>query len=112
MKYKIVLTSFPFDDLTGQKVRPALCLTNPIGTLRHVVLAYISSNVPTSLDQSDLLLEPGTSEYQASGLRVRSLIRLHRLITVTTSIIQRQLGSLTAPTEALVQQKLRTFLEL
>ena len=26
MKYKIVLVPFPFDDFSGTKVRPALCL--------------------------------------------------------------------------------------
>lgn len=28
-KGKVVLVPFPFDDLTADKVRPALCLTDP-----------------------------------------------------------------------------------
>jgi mRNA interferase MazF len=27
---KVVLVAFPFDDLTTDKVRPAICLTDPI----------------------------------------------------------------------------------
>jgi mRNA interferase MazF len=28
---RVVLIPFPFDDLSGAKVRPAVCLTEPIG---------------------------------------------------------------------------------
>lgn len=31
MRAKVVLVRFPFDDLSATKVRPALCLTEPIG---------------------------------------------------------------------------------
>jgi hypothetical protein len=34
MKYKVVLVPFPFDDLSSSKVRPAVCLTDPIGPHR------------------------------------------------------------------------------
>ncbi len=37
MKYKIVLVSFPFDDLTAIKVRPAVCLTDEIKPHSHIV---------------------------------------------------------------------------
>lgn len=39
MKGKVVLIQFPFDDLSSSKVRPAYCLTNPIGTYQHVIFA-------------------------------------------------------------------------
>jgi len=38
-KHKVVLVPFPFDDLSSSKVRPAVCLTNPIGPHRHVYTA-------------------------------------------------------------------------
>ena len=43
-KGKVVLIRFPFDDLSAGKVRPAVCLTNPMGVHRHVVLAFICTN--------------------------------------------------------------------
>jgi hypothetical protein len=36
LKNRIVLLPIPFDDLTATKVRPAVCLTNPIGPHKHV----------------------------------------------------------------------------
>ena len=49
MKGKVVLVPFPFDDLSTTKVRPAVCLTDPVGPHRHVVMAFISSRM--SIDQ-------------------------------------------------------------
>ena len=35
MKSKVVLVPFPFDDLSTTKVRPAVCLTDPVDPHRH-----------------------------------------------------------------------------
>jgi len=43
MRNKVVLVPFPFDDLSSNKVRPAVCLTEPLGSHRHVVVAFITS---------------------------------------------------------------------
>jgi mRNA interferase MazF len=42
MQYKVVLVPFPFDDLSGNKVRPAVCLTDAVGMHHHVVLTFIT----------------------------------------------------------------------
>jgi mRNA interferase MazF len=55
MRFKIVLMPFPFDDLSSSKVRPAVCLTDPIGEHEHVVLAFITSRVPAEPLTSDLV---------------------------------------------------------
>ena len=78
---KIVLVPFPFDDLSTAKVRPAVCLTEPTGPQRHVVLAF-------------------------------STIRLHRLLTISTSLIRRELGRLPNSVQNEVDEKLRTLLRL
>lgn len=53
---KVVLIPFPFDDLSATKVRPAVCLTNPIGPHRHVILAFISSQISPDLLETDIVL--------------------------------------------------------
>jgi mRNA interferase MazF len=93
-KGKVVLVPFPFDDLTASKVRPAVCLTDPVGEHRHVVVAFISSQLPLNLTETDLVLDPRSIEFSVTGLRVASVLRLHRLVTLTTAMIQRQLGKL------------------
>src|SRR5258708_30801482 len=93
-KAKVVLVPFPFDDLTANKVRPAVCLTDPIGTHRHVIAAFISSQIPQAPTATDVVLDPTRREFAATGLRVASVLRLHRLVTLTTALIVRQLGEL------------------
>ena len=112
MRYRVVLVPFPFDDLSGSKVRPAVCLTDAAGPHRHVVLAFITSAVPPTLEPTDVLLDPSSADFARAGLRVRSALRLHRMVTVSATIIQRQLGSLTPNLQAQVQQRLRALFAL
>jgi mRNA interferase MazF len=112
MRHKGVLVPFPFDDLTGTKVRPAVCLTEASGPHQHVVLAFITSVVPPTLEPTDLLLDPGSPDCARTGLRVRSVLRLHRMVTVSARIIQRQLGILPPSLQVQVQQRLRTLCAL
>lgn len=111
-KGKVVLVPFPFDDLSATKVRPAVCLTNPIGVHRHVILAFITSQSPARLASSDIMLDARDPDFSATGLRVSSTLRLHRLTTVATSIIQRELGKLSPHTQVEVNAKLHEMFEL
>ena len=112
MRYKVVLVPFPFDDLSGSKVRPAVALTDVIGGHRHVVLAFITSVVPPRLESTDVLFDPGSPDFVHSGLRVRSALRLHRVVTVSAAVIQRQLGVLTPNLQTQVKQRLQALFAL
>ncbi|MEO6050354.1 MAG: type II toxin-antitoxin system PemK/MazF family toxin [Pyrinomonadaceae bacterium] len=93
MKHKIVLVPFPFDDLSASKVRPAVCLTDELSPYGHIVLAFITSRISEDPGRSELIIEADDENFAATGLKVASTIRLHRLMTVTTSIISRELGT-------------------
>jgi len=89
-----------------------VCLTEPVGPHRHVVLAFITSRLQSVLLDSDVLLDPAAADFAATGLRVSSVLRLHRLMTVSASLIQRRLGRFPASTQAIVDQKLRRLFGL
>ena len=112
MRYSVVLVPFPFDDLSGNKVRPAVCLTDAVGAHRHVVITFITSSVPPSSEPTDVLIDPSSADFAITGLRSRSALRLHRMVTVSATIVKRQLGVLTPNLQAQVQQRLRTLLAL
>jgi mRNA interferase MazF len=80
---EVYLASFPFGDVPGMKLRPVLLLTDPIGPNREVLVAYISSVVPSLLLPSDILLDPNQTEAQATNLKVISVLRLHKLNRTT-----------------------------
>jgi len=112
MKGKIVLVSFPFDDLSGVKVRPALCLTDGISPYHHVVIAFITSQIQKAAEPSDLAILKTDRYFSQTGLKVDSAIRLHRLVTIPESLIQRQLGNLPLTYQSVLNQKLRVLFEL
>jgi len=111
-QYKIVLVSFPFDDFSASKVRPAVCLTNPIGPHRHVVFAFITSRIPANPMETDLIIDVNQNDFATTGLRVPSTIQLHRIMTATASLIRRELGTLSPRLQLQVADKLRILFDL
>jgi mRNA interferase MazF len=111
-KGKVVLVPFPFDDLSAAKVRPAVCLTDPMGPHRHVILAFITSRIPADLMETDIVLDTSQPDFVTMGLRVSSTLRLHRLMTASTSLILRELGELSPDIQAQAADKLRKLFGL
>ena len=112
MKYKIVLVPFPFDDLTATKVRPAVCLTDEIKPHGHIVLAFITSKVAANASATDFVIDKSDADFAATGLKVSSTIRLHRLMTVAKLIVRRELGELSAAQQMQINNRLRKLFNL
>ena len=70
---EVYLAYFPFGDVPGMKLRPVLLLTNSIGTIPEILVAYISSVIPAQVLPSDLLIDPKATEFSSTNLKVRSL---------------------------------------
>ena len=111
-KHKVFLVPFPFDDLSNTKVRPAICLTEPIGPHRHVVLALITSQPVSAPLITDLLIDAHHADFSTTGLRITSTVRLHRLITMSTSMLARELGVLSPALQVQVTARLRRLFQL
>jgi mRNA interferase MazF len=111
-KNKVVLVPFPFDDLSSSKVRPAVCLTDPIGQYRHVILAFITSRLPEEPLMTDIMINSESDDFGETGLRVSSTIRLHRMMTATADIILRQLGQLSPHQQKQVKGRLKKLFGL
>ena len=92
VKNKIVLIEYPFDDLTQYKVRPVVCLTNPVTDFNQIVIAFITSKVPATLEKSDVILDDTDPGFSKTGLKQKSIIRVHRLFTVPERAILAELG--------------------
>ncbi|UYZ62559.1 type II toxin-antitoxin system PemK/MazF family toxin [Hymenobacter weizhouensis] len=100
----IVVLPFPFTDLSGHKLRPALVLAiRPA----DITVAFISSQVqfPRS---SDVLVQPSA----INGLRVASFICTDKLATIEARLAKGELGELDSSYRAEVNQKLTAALLL
>lgn len=65
MKGKIVLVPFPFTDLSSRKLRPALVLHE--GN-RDVVVAFISSRLPTEKCSTDVMIYEESKDFKGTRL--------------------------------------------
>ncbi len=70
MKFKIVLINFPFDDFSESKLRPALCLTDPISEHNQLVVALIKSNLQNASEITDVIIEKNKIDFEVTGLKV------------------------------------------
>jgi len=112
MKYNIILVTFPFDDFSGSKVRPALCLTDFIGSYYHVVVAFITTNLLRETEKSDLTVTSSHQNFSQTGLAKTSLLRLHRLASISESMIISVIGSLPDDMRPEVVNKLKSLLDV
>jgi mRNA interferase MazF len=112
MKYKVVLVPFPFDDLSSNKVRPAVCLTDEIQPFGHIVLSFITSKVSSNSAATDFTIDSSAADFKQTGLKVSSTICLHRLMTISKRMVQRQLGELSDNQRQEIENRLRILFDL
>ena len=90
----IVLVPFPFTDLGGQKLRPAIIISpDPIG--EDVLLGFISSVTPAAPEPTEYVLETTQPAFASTGLKSASVFKMGKLATLHRSLILRRLGQAT-----------------
>ena len=109
---EIVLVPFPYDDFSRLKVRPAVCLTNEIGYYNQIIIAYITSSIPLKPENSDVLLLASLNEFNKTGLKTNSTVRLHRLASVPAQTIINYIGTVPYEIMQKITLKLKTLFEI
>lgn len=103
----VVLVSFPFSNLKGQKIRPALVLAHV--EFDNLILCQITSK-PYS---SKSAIRIGSADFAEGSLPVVSYVRPDKLFTADSSIVERTAGKLTIKVGRNILQKVRNlFVEL
>ena len=87
----VVLIRYPFTDLTGAKVRPALVVTpdHLLPRLEDVLCLFISSAMPDDLLPTDFVLDPRHPSFPTTGLKRRSVLRMHKLALLHKVLVLR-----------------------
>jgi mRNA interferase MazF len=106
-KGDIVLTEFPFTDLSRTKLRPAVVLYAPLFR-SEITLCFISSQNVNNLAFDEFAIKPSDAEFPITGLRVLSKVRVTRITTLDRQLIVRRLGKLgTQQTQQLNEKMVR-----
>ncbi len=103
----IVLVKFPFTHLLSTKKRPALVLvhTHHSAKVELVTVAMITSKVDGIKLPGDIMID----DWEKSHLLHPSLVRLAKVATLETSLIEKELGILSADDKASVRTMFKTL---
>ena len=90
----VVLVRFPFTDLATAKKRPALLLAHTPRSSRYrlATVAMITSQIEALTLQGDVFL----ADWKAAGLLHPSLLRLAKIATIDTELIDKRVGGLSS----------------
>lgn len=108
----VVLTPFPFTDLSGKKARPAVVVSPSDRPGEDVILAFVSSVKPLTLLPTDLSIDTSHPDFRASGLKVASIVKCDKLATVQRRVIFGELGALSPALLVELNTRLRVALGL
>lgn len=111
-KGTIVLTHFPFTNLTTSKRRPAIVISKKISKKGDVIVAFITTVIPDVLEETDLLFDESYNDFNISGLKKKSLIKLDKIATINKIIITGELGLVYEKTINEINKKLIIALAL
>ena len=108
----VVLVPFPFADLTGRKMRPAVIVSaDPQGS--ELIVAFITSVLTNRSPRgAEVELLRSDPEFRRSGLKVYSLLRLDKVVTLSSNVISRRLGTIGPATKNRIAVMLRRAFDL
>ena len=104
-KNEVVLVRYPFSNLTGSKVRPAVVVNAP-HISRDVFVVPLTSKV-SSLLKGEFAL----ADWNKAGLNVASAVK-RGLYTIHQTLVVKSVGRLSAADAATLENSLRSWLEL
>jgi mRNA interferase MazF len=110
----VVLADFPFQDVPGSKVRPALVVQNDADNqaLANTILAMITGNLRDTGRPTNVLVDPAAPEGAGCGLRGPSLVKCGNLATVRQQRVLQVIGRLSDSLLQKVNDCLKAALEL
>jgi mRNA interferase MazF len=101
---EIVLLLFPFTDGTGLKKRPALILFDAGDA--DVIVTRVTSQAKTDIYDVPL------TDWRTAGLRLPSIVRLHKIATLEKTLIERKIGELQPVDQAEVRRQINEILKM
>jgi mRNA-degrading endonuclease toxin of MazEF toxin-antitoxin module len=95
-------------------IRPALVIQNDRDNARmsKTIVAQITTNIRRAGENTQLLIDPGHTDWMQSGLKRSSVVNCTNLATIDQSDIRRIFGSLSPATMRQINDCLRSALAI
>ena len=90
---QLVLTPFPYTDLSGAKLRPVLMLRQS-PRFDDWLVCMVSSRIEQAEAGFDEVLQPADPDFTTSGLKAPSVLRLSRLAVLDGSLLVGSIGAI------------------
>lgn len=107
---QIVVTPFPYTDLSGQKLRPVLLLRQASPRFDDWLACMVSSQLQQAEPGLDELVLPTEGDFVASGLKAPSVLRLTRLAILDGSSLIGCIGEISHARLLAIRERLATWL--
>ncbi|HMQ54539.1 MAG TPA: type II toxin-antitoxin system PemK/MazF family toxin [Anaerolineae bacterium] len=107
----IILIRFPQTDLQAGKLRPALILAIAPGPYADLLLAMISSRTYQSIPNFDEIIDSSDPDFGTTGLKANSVVRLGRLATVDSAVVNARLGQISPERLRQIRHRLSHWLK-
>jgi len=102
---QVVLTPFPYSDLSGAKLRPVLMLRQA-SRFDDWLVCMVSSQVQQAETGLDEILVQSDTDFASSGLKAPSVLRLSRLAVLEGSLLLGSIGAISDERLKNVRQRL------
>jgi mRNA interferase MazF len=107
----IVLIRFPQADLQQGKLRPALVIAIAPDRHHDLLLALVSSRIDRSTAGFDEIIDLADPDYITTNLKVASVVRLGRLASIQSSVVNARLGSISNERLTKIKNRLIDWLQ-
>lgn len=105
-----VLFRFPRTDLVVGKLRPALLISEAPGPYDDWLICMISSQLHQQIEGFDELIEEGDTDFQQSGLKKTSVVRISRLAVVEGDVLEGSIGRISSDRMQRIRRRLADWI--
>ena len=108
---QIVLFKFPQTDLPSGKLRPALVIRKLPGRFDDWLICMISSQLAQLLEDFDVIVCGNDADFETSGLKTDSVIRISRLAVVSSAILLGSIGTISEDRLSLIRNRIVKWIQ-
>ena len=108
---QVALVPFPQVDLTSGKPRPVLLLARVPGPYEDWLVCMFSTRLYQAVPDFDEVINADASDFEQSGLKVPSVIRVARLAVISGEMLLGRIGEIGEDRLRRIQKRLADWIQ-